>query len=96
METQITQMIISTLFQEVGKMMANPETAQALLQFFGGGCHNHVDVAQDALDAYDHGHLTRDQAMRIVQICLEQDARDKGQPIDIKAKRIQIEQLFTK
>ena len=55
---------------------------------------DHLAVAQNALEAYRNGSLTRDQAMKIVLICLEDDARSKGQVIDITAKRSELARLF--
>jgi hypothetical protein len=95
-EHSLTQLLLQIASQELTKLANNPQAINGFLEFLGAGCHNAVDVAQDALDAYDHGHLTRDQAMRIVEICLEKDARQKGKPIDIQSKRIEIEQLFTR
>jgi hypothetical protein len=55
---------------------------------------DHLAVAQNALDAYRNGHLTKDQAMKIVLICLQDDAAAKGQVIDISAKRSELAKLF--
>jgi hypothetical protein len=87
-ELAIINAIISNAFKQ---LMANPEIISGLMtSLFSGGCHNAVDVAQDALDAYDHGHLTREQALQIVTICLQK----QNPTIDITAKRIEIEKLF--
>lgn len=74
----ILQSFFGALVQELQK----PETLTELSKFFSG-CHDNIDVAQDALDAYQAGHLSKDQALRIIQICLEE--RNPGKTIDIAA-----------
>lgn len=95
MDTLITGIFANALQnalqQGLNYMVNNP---QALEEFgkalFSAGCHNAVDVAQDALDAYDHGHLTREQALEIVTICLKK----QNPTVDVRAKRVELEKLF--
>lgn len=95
METLITTFLstaLQTALQEgLNYMVNNPQALEEFCKsFFAAGCHNAVDVAQDALDAYDHGHLTREQALEIVTICLKK----QNPTVDVKAKRIELEKLF--
>lgn len=87
-EFTIANLLINKAIEAI---ITNPEAIQGLMtSIFGSSCHNAVDVAQDALDAYDHGHLSREQALQIVTICLQK----QNPTIDIKAKRLEIEKLF--
>lgn len=55
---------------------------------------DNISTAQNALEAYQNGTLTKAQAMQIVLICLQEDAAQKGQVIDITAKRNELARLF--
>lgn len=66
----VEQALLSLGVQFLQQAMSNPDTISQLLNSFGG-CHTASDVAQDALDAWENGQLTREQALRIVQIALE-------------------------
>ncbi|MGH2413555.1 MAG: hypothetical protein ACRDEA_07670 [Microcystaceae cyanobacterium] len=57
-------------------------------------CHDAIAVAQDALDAYQHGHLSQEQALQIIKICLEGKQpkkiefwADNPSPIDLFRQR---------
>lgn len=63
-------LLVSAGSQFLAQAMANPEALMGFLN--AAGCHTAPDVAQDALDAYKAGHLTRDQALRIIAVALEQ------------------------
>lgn len=87
----ILSQALSQLFAAAGQAIATElvsqlsdpqKLEQTLTSLFGGGCHDNVDVAQDALDAYQAGHLSKDQCLRIVQICLEK--KHPGKTIDIE------------
>jgi hypothetical protein len=59
--------------------LANPEALKGLGDLFAGSlCHTGLDVAQDALDACDHGQLSHEAALKIVAICLQDDAARKA------------------
>ncbi|MEA5471683.1 hypothetical protein [Spirulina sp. 06S082] len=80
---------MTTIFTDlVVSVLSNPEAMEGLSQFFNP-CHTGPDVAMDALDAYKHGHLTKSQAMRIVQVCLE----EQGKTVDVEARET-LEKLF--
>lgn len=84
-ETLLTQAFygfFNALAQAAATELSKPETLTELGKIFSG-CHDNVDVAQDALDAYQAGHLSKDQTLRIIQICLEE--RNPGKTIDIDA-----------
>ncbi|MEM9543757.1 MAG: hypothetical protein AAGA60_30260 [Cyanobacteria bacterium P01_E01_bin.42] len=70
----------------VVSVLSNPDAMAGLEQFL---CphHNAVDVAQDALDAYEHGQLTKSQASRIIQICLQEDGES---PQDLAMQALQL------
>lgn len=78
----ILQSFFGALVQVAATELQKPETLTELGKFFSG-CHDNIDVAQDALDAYQTGHLSKDQALRIIQICLEE--QNPGKTIDIAA-----------
>jgi hypothetical protein len=59
------------LSQLAVQFLSNPATWEQLGEMFSGfGCHTAADVAIDALDAYKAGHLTKEQAIAVVQTCL--------------------------
>lgn len=82
MATPIEAMLANLAGQFLGQLMTNPESLTQLGQMLGGiGCHTAVDVAQDALDAYEAGHLTAEQAQRIIAIALESKTRRPVRPV---------------
>lgn len=87
-----TSMLTNALKEGLEYLVNNPDALENLkTSFFGIGCHNAVDVAQDALDAYDHGYLTRQQAIDIVTICL----KEQNPTVDIRSKKVELEKLFS-
>jgi len=82
----LTQLFAATgqaIASELANQLSDPQKLeQAIASFFGGGCHDSVDVAQDALDAYRAGHLTKSQSLRIIKICLEE--KHPGKTIDVE------------
>ena len=96
METALSSLLSGLITQALQQGLQHiANNPQSIEQFFVGlqsfGCHNAADVAQDALEAYEHGHLSREQALQIVQICLE---KKHGPTVDVASKRVQLEQLF--
>lgn len=75
-------------------ILSNPDAMAGLEQFL---CphHNAVDVAQDALDAFEHGHLSKAQASRIIQICLQEDG-ESPQDLAIQALQLWRDGTWTK
>lgn len=63
------------LYELAGNLLSNPSTWSQIGSMLGElnalGCHTAADVGIDALDAYKAGHMSRDQALRIVCIALE-------------------------
>jgi tagatose-1,6-bisphosphate aldolase len=90
--SMFTAMLNNAIKDGVEYLAKNPQAVEEFMKSFSSfGCHTASDVAQDALDAYDAGHLTREQALQIVEICLQ---KKHGPTVDIKSKRVQLEQLF--
>lgn len=74
LEQIMTQAITAIAQQAAGEILRDPQGAlkaldDLLLPLFD---HHHTaeDVAQDALDAYEAGHLSADAAMKIVAVVL--------------------------
>ncbi len=87
-----TAAITNALKEGLTHLMENPQALDEFGKFlFASHHHNAVDVAQDALDAYDVGHLTREQALEIVTICLKK----QNPTVDVRAKRVELEKLFS-
>jgi hypothetical protein len=71
--------VASGIAKGVAEVLANPDTLNALGDMFAGSfCHSSLDVAQDALDACEHGQLSHEAALKIVAICLQDDATRKA------------------
>ena len=63
-------LLVSAGSQLLAQMVVDPDVVMGLLS--PSGCYTPVDVAQNALEAYKAGQLTRDQALRIISVALEQ------------------------
>lgn len=82
--------ILSRMLQQfAAELLSNPQTLESLFgQLFDGGCHTSADVAQDALDAWESGHLSTEACRKIIEAVLEDRgarARNVSQPLDLSA-----------
>lgn len=57
----------TVLVQLLGQALSSPTFWDFITL---SGCHNAYDVAQDALEAAEAGHISREQALQICQILL--------------------------
>lgn len=65
--------LITSVTMEVIKTLSNPEVLASLNQMLNP--RSPSDVAKAAIDAYDQGKLSRESAMRIVQLTMT-DSRE--------------------
>jgi hypothetical protein len=67
----IPHSVASGFVEGAFKALSDPKVTQSLSDMFIGiGCHSGLDVAQDALDACEHGQLSHESALKIVAIAL--------------------------
>lgn len=59
-----------TLLNLAFNLATSPDVWERL---FASGCHNAFDVCQDALEAAEHGHITKDQALKVINVLLGGD-----------------------
>ena len=83
--------VTAILAKAATEFLSNPEMINSFFSQFVSSCHHTAeDVAQDALDAYEAGNLTKAQTMKIIETCLQ----EKQPTIDVKSKRLELEKLF--
>lgn len=72
MNNSLESVLIGSFINSVVGELSKPEGLAKMLKLLADSCsHSAEDVAIDALDALKAGHLTKDQALRIIQVCLE-------------------------
>lgn len=75
----------------IAEYVTQPDVIASAMDTLFKPCHHSAeDVAMDALDAFKHGSLTRQQALTIVETCLQ----EVKPTIDISSRRSELEALF--
>lgn len=85
--TSVSQSLVTGVVQGAVEALSNPQVQQGLNKmlddmFVGSFCHSGLDVAQDALDACEHGQMSHDAALKIVAIALDDDMKRKQRRIN--------------
>jgi hypothetical protein len=76
--SSVPQSVTAGFVQGAVEALTNPQVQEGLSSLFAGSfCHSGLDVAQDALDACEHGQLSHEAALKIVAIALADDQARK-------------------
>lgn len=90
MNELLVSQALQGLMTSLASEMFKPENLANLASLFSQPCHTASDVAQDALDAWEHGKLSRDACRKIVLAVLD-DVEPTTVTVDARAK---LERLF--
>ena len=91
MNELIMSQALQGLFTAVATEMFKPENLENLGKLLMPPCHTASDVAQDALDAWEHGKMSREACRKIVLAVLD-DVEPTTVTVDARAK---LERLFS-